>query len=246
MQFTVVGNREQPKVLLIHAMFFDGRCFEEISEFLKEDYCVIIPTLDGHGTDDTIFQSVQVEADKIIAYLKQNNITDLELLLGISMGGIIAFEVYRRKQLVTKHVFLDGVPFFRFPKLIRKFTGVVFKQIVHYEKNKAGNNTIIDKKFHKFASHIKEVCSIMKIKSITNLPDACYTYKLPEHIELNGETVAFMYGTKEKARMCIPAVKKYTNTDLILKEGFSHCQFLSDNPKEYSELLCQIVKLESH
>lgn len=95
-------------------MFFDGRCFEEISEFLKEDYCVIIPTLDGHGTDDTIFQSVQVEADKIIAYLKQNNITDLELLLGISMGGIIAFEVYRRKQLVTKHVFLDGVPFFDF------------------------------------------------------------------------------------------------------------------------------------
>ncbi|MGH4140030.1 hypothetical protein [Clostridium sp.] len=55
MQFEIIGNLEQPKALLIHAMFFDERCFVKLSEFLKKDYCVIILTLDGHGNDETIF-----------------------------------------------------------------------------------------------------------------------------------------------------------------------------------------------
>jgi hypothetical protein len=50
-----------------------------------------------------------------------------------------------------------------------------------------------------------------------------------------------MYGTAEKASMCIPTVRKYTNTKLIIKEGYNHCQFLSDSPKEYSEQLSKII-----
>jgi pimeloyl-ACP methyl ester carboxylesterase len=223
-------------------MFANGKCFGELSEILKKDYCVIVPNLDGHGTDDTVFHSVQEEADKIIDYLKQNNITNLELLLGTSLGGIIAFEVFRRGQIVVKHLFLDGAPFIQFPGIMRKIMGVAFKKVAYSAKNNSNNNIILDKKFPKFASQMKDVCSHMRDESIRNLPDACYTYKLPEYIELNGNTVTFMYGTKEKARMSIPKIKKYTNAELITKDGFSHCQFLSDDPQGYVELLYKIMK----
>jgi esterase/lipase len=99
MQFKVKGNYNHPKILLVHAIYTDWRCFETLMGYLENDYCIIIPTLDGHGTDDTVFHSVQEEADNIIEYLYENNILKLELIAGISLGGLIAFEVFRRKRI---------------------------------------------------------------------------------------------------------------------------------------------------
>lgn len=242
MQFKVKGNFNKPKILLVHAMYTDARCFETLADYLTDDYCVIIPTLDGHGTDDTVFHSVQEEADNIIEYLHENNFSKLELIAGISLGGIIAFEVFRRRQIEIKHMFLDGAPFVLLPLYKRKFMGFLFKRVVHSVKKHPDKKGILDKKFPKFSKVMKEVCLRMADESIGNLSEACYTYQLPETIELGNETITFMYGTSEKASMCIPTVKKFTNTELIIKEGFGHCQFISDFPKEYSELLCKIVE----
>jgi esterase/lipase len=242
MQFEVKGNFNKPKILLVHAMFIDGRCFKKLVGYLENDYCIIIPTLDGHGTDGTVFHSVQEEADSIIEYLYENNILKLELIAGISLGGLIAFEVFRRKQIEIKHIFLDGTPFILLPSYKRKFMKFLFVRVVHSIKKHPDKKGILDKMFSKSAGEMKEVCLRMTDESIKNLSEACYTYQLPETIELRNETVSFMYGTAEKASMCIPTIKKYTNTKLIIKKGFKHCQFISDFPKEYSELLCKIIK----
>jgi esterase/lipase len=241
MQFKVKGNYNHPKILLVHAMYTDWRCFQTLVGYLENEYCIIIPTLDGHGTDDTVFHSVQEEADNIIKYLYENNISKLELIDGISLGGIIAFEVFRRRQIEIKHMFLDGAPFVLLPAYKRKFMGFLFKRVAHSVKKHPDKIGILDKKFPKFAREMKEICFRMTDESIKNLSEACYTYQLPETIELGNETITFMYGTAEKASMCIPTVRKYTNTKLIIKEGYKHCQFISDFPKEYFEQLKRIM-----
>lgn len=241
MQFEVKGDLTQPKILLVHAMYTDNRCFEELAGYLIQDYCVIIPTLDGHGTDATVFHSVYEEADNIIEYLHSNGILQLELISGISLGGLIAFEVFRRRQIEIKNMFIDGAPFVLMPLYKRKFMGLVFKRVAHSVKKHPQKIGILDKMFPQYAWMMKEVCLRITDESIRNLSEACYTYQLPEAIELDDETVTFMYGTAEKASMCIPTVRKFTNTRLIIKEGLNHCQFLSDFPKEYSEQLYEIM-----
>lgn len=150
------------------------------------------------------------EADNIIEYLNENCISKLELIAGISLGGIIAFEVFRCRQIEIRHVFLDGAPFVLLPPCKRKFMGLLFKRVAHSIKKHPDKKGILDKKFPKSAGIMKEVCLRITYESIKNLSEACYKYKLPETIELGNVTVSFMYGTAEKTSMCIPTVKRYT------------------------------------
>lgn len=241
MQFEIKGNIDKPKILLIHPMYIDGRCFNTLIHYLSDDYCVIIPTLDGHGKDDSVFHSVKEEADLIIKYLHENAITELELIAGISLGGIIAFETFIRKQIKIKHALIDGAPFILLSSLRRKIMFHIFRMVTHSVKKHPQRTNIFDKKFPSYSRIMKEICLHITDESIKNLSEACYTYQLPKSIELEDETVTFLYGTAEKASMCLPALRKYTNTRLILREGYKHCEFISNYPREYAWLITCIT-----
>lgn len=245
MTFQIIGDLSRPKILLIHAMYMDNRCFRMLSGYLSEDYCLILPTLNGHGADHTVFHSIQEEADQIIAYLQKSGITEIEMIAGISLGGLIAFEVFRRKQTKIKHLFTDGAPFILMPKYRRKIMGFLFKRVAHSIRRNPQKKGIIDRKFSGAATIMKEVCCRMTDESIRNLSEACYTYRLPETIDLDRETVTFLYGTAEKAGRCIPAVKRYQDAQVIVKDGYRHGQFLSESPKEYADLLRGIIAHDS-
>lgn len=92
--------------------------------------------------------------------------------------------------------------------------------------------------FPSYASEMKQICRNMDNESIKNLAKTCYTYHLPEHIELSeNQTVTFMYETAEKTSMCIPKIKKYTNCNLIINDRYRHCEFLSKAPELYVKML---------
>ncbi len=241
MTFQINGEPDRPKILLVHAMYTDSRCFEKLADELAGDFYVIRPTLNGHGTDHTVFHSIQEEADQILAFLQENGIRELELIVGLSLGGLIAFEVFRRRQIKIRHLFTDGAPFNLWPKYRRRAMEFILKGTAHSIQRNPQKKGIIDRKFPGAAGMMKEVCRRMTDESIRNLSEACYTYRLPEALDLHGETVTFLYGTAEKAAACIPALRNYQNARIILKEGYRHGQFLSESPNEYAELLRKII-----
>jgi hypothetical protein len=51
----------------------------------------------------------------------------------------------------------------------------------------------------------------------------------------------FIYGSAEEARMCIPTVERFMNTQIIVKKGSKHCRFLGEYPEEYTEVLVRIM-----
>ncbi|GLC31839.1 alpha/beta hydrolase [Clostridium omnivorum] len=239
MNFKIVGNPNNPKILLIHAMFVSSDSFEALSEYLKEDYFLIIPTLDGHDVNEnSIFMSLEDEADKILSYLKQNNIENLDFILGTSLGAIIAFELYKRNEVQINKVFLDGGPFFNFGPFLqtiafKKFWGIC-NSIRKDSKNALKK---LDSLFPGSGNNMLQVCSHITMLSVRNLAHACYSFSLPKLDEAAQKPIIFLYGTKEPARMCIPRLRRYKYSAIIKKVGYKHCGYLLSNPKDYARML---------
>lgn len=236
--FQTEGNPNGNKVLLIHAMFVSADSFSAMIEYLKDDYYIILPTLDGHDVNsDSTFSSIEDEADKIIAYLQQNNIGKLDFILGTSLGAIIAFEIYKRNAVKIDKVYLDGGPFFNL-KLLQKIGA---KQLwnICTKTRKDPQSTVkeFETVFPSLGNMMADVCSHMTEQSSINLAHACYSFKLPQLIESEQRKVVFLYGTKEPARMCIFKLKRYKYSRIIKKIDYNHCGFLLSNPKEYADML---------
>ena len=239
MKFKTLGNPKNPAAIFIHAMFFSEAMFHTISSRLEDDYYIILPTLDGHDADQqTTFVSAQEEARKLTAFLDEEKITDVQILVGTSLGGIIAFELFRQGNLKIANVFLDGAPFIRLPQIRISIMAKVFKGIAHKSAKHPDKPNILDKLYPAHASEMKKICGNMTDETLDNLTKACYTYELPDNIlPAPGQTVTFLYGTEEKAKVCIPSLKKYTNCRLIVKEGYQHCEFLAKEPDAYARML---------
>ena len=74
MTFQTLGNRQNPAVMLIHGMISSGADCEPFGRCLADEYYVILPTLDGHGNDGTDLLPLEGEVDRLVGYLKENDI----------------------------------------------------------------------------------------------------------------------------------------------------------------------------
>ena len=239
MKFQTEGNPNGPKILLIHAMFVNPDSFSKLIEYLKQDYFIIMPILDGHDiNEDSTFLSIYDEADKIIAYLNENKIEKLDFMLGTSLGAIIALEIYGRNAVQIDKVYLDGGPFFKFGPLIQKFlSGKFWSVCTRIKQSPQKGIEKIDSMFPGFGSLMCDVCCHMTKENTKNLTRACFTYSFPKLCETAQKSVIFLYGTKESAIKCIGRLKKYKYSHIIKKDGYNHCGYLLTHPKEYAEML---------
>lgn len=239
MKFQTEGNPKGPKVLLIHAMFTTYESFSKVVEYLKEDYFIIMPTLDGHDiNNESTFLSSDDEADKIINYLNENHIDKLDFILGTSLGAIIAFEVYKRNAVQIDRAYFDGGPFFKFGPLLQKIAEMKFwGKCSKIRQNPQYSVEKINKIFSGLGSPKCSVCSHMTKENIKNLSHACYSFSLPDLSGIAQKSITFLYGTKEPARFCIPRLKRYKYSHIVMKDGYHHCGFLLANPKEYAQML---------
>lgn len=239
MKFKTIGNKENPAILLIHAMFVTPDSFSALIEYLKDDYFIIMLILDGHSKDENShFISVEDETLKIINYLDENNIENLSFILGTSLGAIIAMEVYSKANIKINKVFLDGGPFFKFGPILKSIMRRKFWNVCdNIKKDPEKSKKELDKAFPSISALMLNVCSFISKANVLNLSDACYSYNLPNLTENSQKKITFIYGTKEIARFAIPFIKKYKYSTIVKKKDLSHCEFILNYPYEYSLLL---------
>ena len=60
-----LGNNENPVIIMIPGMFCTYEMPGIIAEYLKDDFCILLPTLDGHHKEEPIYHSKQEDASKI-------------------------------------------------------------------------------------------------------------------------------------------------------------------------------------
>jgi esterase/lipase len=153
MKFQTLGDKKNPAVLFIAGMFCDVNANMPFAKYFADNYYVILPTLDGHCQDDSVYSGKEGEAEKIVDYLENEDITELALLQGTSMGGSVALEVFRQSisKIKISNVFIDGGTFMKFPKIVKKIMYKLFMGFVKIAHKHEGNPEEATKEFMNMA-----------------------------------------------------------------------------------------------
>ncbi|MBL0927947.1 MAG: alpha/beta fold hydrolase [Phycisphaerales bacterium] len=84
-------------VLLVHGFPLSGELWAETAAALADRYRCLVPDLRGHGRSGATAEvSIGRFADDVMAQAEAAGETGRLVVVGLSMGGAIAFEVFRR------------------------------------------------------------------------------------------------------------------------------------------------------
>lgn len=261
MTFETLGSKNNPAILLIHGMMSSARDCMTFGQYMADEYYVIMPTLDGHGHDGTDLLEVDKEAEKIIDYLKENNIHSLSLIQGSSMGAEVALEVRRQaglNNIPTTLCFFDGGPFFHFTPWFRaimrkRFTSLVklldTDDPVKAQENLSNNpflKFVVKEKLEQYSGLIESMVSERRHfsqKTIENLVNICYKCDLPEFTADEQESFLFFFSAEEPAHDSKKRlVKAYPNAQYQDIENYGHCSYQFMEPQKYAQMLKDGIK----
>lgn len=254
MKFETIGNRNNPAILMIHALSCDSSACIPFAQPLQDEYYIILPTLDAHYTNSDRLHSANQQADKIVKYLHNEKITSLALLHGTSMGAKVALAVAARCDIPVEHYFYDGGPFFRFPKLLKFIMFKNFQGIINKCKGRTVDELMKDrfvkrldggnsKQYRELLGRISKMADYVLKDDIKAIVEICYNGKLPDFPEETEKKFIFFFSKREPAHMAKrKLMKKYSGSTYIDWPGNVHCGYQTSNPIAYANYLRTCIK----
>ena len=117
MEYRVFGNKSAPTLLLIPGLGVSYEIFLPLTDLLKDKFRIIAVEVDGFTLGvHTQFTSVDDQAAKVIAYVKERLGGHLDCAYGLSLGGKILSRVLERNEVTIDHAILDAAPLLPLPK----------------------------------------------------------------------------------------------------------------------------------
>jgi pimeloyl-ACP methyl ester carboxylesterase len=240
MTFETMGGSAALKTgMLLHAMAADGSQFREIGALLKDEYFLIIPTFDGHHREaKTVFGTLDEQVDKILHELQARGITELDFIAGTSLGALVAFEIYKRKTLKVRKYVFDGGPFFLMSKIQRTLRRWQFWLPLSLLKRFPGLARLSERKFGVDMTTIFiRNMQFLTNQDIYNIIGSIGSATLPESLHDGSSRLVFLYGNREEAYRSFKRFRGLPGVELIVKDGYAHCQYVMQQSAEYAEML---------
>ncbi len=248
MQFNTFGSIKKPKILLLHGALTPWQIWDEQIEAFKNNYYIIAPALDAHTQDEkSEFISIQDEAKKLEEYCYQNDISEFEVVCGISMGATIANILWGNNNIKINKLILDGAELTPTPLLFQKLFTKSYIDIIAKSKErnpktlKSFKRTFLPKKhldaYLKIADNISNTSIVNICKSVGN---SRLCTNAPKSTKL-----LFIYGTSMNeylAKKSAKLVKKhYPHAKLICLKGCSHCEYICFKPHKWTKLVSSFI-----
>lgn len=237
MKFETYGDRTKPVFLAIHPMFTGEFFLEKLIELCKEDYFFIVPTMSGHYKNSE-YISIKDEGNTIVKFLKSNGIDKVAVLLGFSLGGNMAFNLFAQNLINADKVIIDSAPLFNFPKFVQNYYYKRYRRCLKRIKIE-GTDVVkeLNKCFNGMGEAQKNVAPTVSFVSLKNLVSSCFGIKVPKMSEKKQSLITFIYGNKDQARLCLSRLRKYRKASFVKLKGYKHCGLYQTNPKKYVEQL---------
>ncbi|HAB67559.1 MAG TPA: hypothetical protein DCE23_09365 [Firmicutes bacterium] len=227
------GNFEKRKLVLLHPLFSDNTIFNKLITKLSKDYYIIIPILSGHYPNST-YVSIQKEELELSIYFKSHNINKIDLMIGFSIGGNIAYDYFYKNTDFIDKVIIDSAPLLKFPYIIKRFKYKEYRNtIINVLKNKNTRTNILNEAFPFLGEYQKDVAPLMNERSLKNIVETCYNVRIHNLSPKNQSKITFVYGTKDKNNICLKRLKRYKNSNFISVLNASCCQYFIAKPTSY-------------
>ena len=228
MKIVTYGNKEKEKILLLHPMFTSAKFFDFVIDRLSNKYYLIIPTYSGHY-ENSDYVSMEDE---------EKTIDELKAIIGFSLGGNIAFHYFCNNQDKVNQVIVDSAPIFKFPNIIKKYFYNRYKKcLLNIKEHPEDTVKELNKCFNGMGEVQQYVAPIVTLESLKNLLESCYNIKAPKLESDSQRKITFVYDTNDIARLCLPRIKKYKNSEFIKIDSLGHCGYFRENTDEYIKRL---------
>ena len=237
MKIITYGDKDNEKILLLHPMFTSAKFFDFAIDKLSDKYYLIIPTYSGHYENST-YISMEDEEKSIDDFLRENNIDRLKAIIGFSLGGNIAFHYFCHNQDKIEQAIVDSAPIFNFPNIIKRYFYNRYKKcLLNIKENPKNTVNELNKCFNGMGEVQQYIAPIVTMESLKNLLESCYIVEAPKLDSVSEKKITFVYGTKDIARLCLPRIKKYKNSEFIKIDSSGHCGYFRENTDEYIKRL---------
>lgn len=241
MIFHTFGDVSKPKMVLIHGVLCPWQMWDEVVEYYREKYYIIVPELDGHTQNiSTRFDSVEDEAARIEKYLALCGISEVDTVCGLSMGGRIAAMLWKRGNVAIKKLVLDGAPLVPASGFVSKVVVNFYIDIVQKCKQRDPKTIENSKKNflpEKYTEPFLRLIDKMEGDSITNVCRSVLGGDFATNLSTEGMKILYMYGTKSNemlSKKSAKLIKKhYCGIKLVKCKGMMHAELLCFHTQEW-------------
>lgn len=234
------GDSSLPKIVLLHPMLADARCMRRLTESMEGAYCAIIPDLSGQGEDAGEYGNAREEADTLSDHLREKGYTELELLMGASLGGLVGMYLLAQGNISCRTAVFEGVPLYENAWMICKFMKFGF-----LKKHRKAIRMPLDEvkksmsaRYGVFGDAMAENFVKMSEKSLVNVVKDCCDFPFPPLSEAVQRRIFIEVGSKDmNCKQNATILKHYPSIHIQVREGYRHCMYLSEHYAEYGTLM---------
>lgn len=240
MRFHTFGDIGAPVIVLIHGVLTPWQIWEHQIAHFKEHFRVIVVSLDAHEEEAASeFVSVQDEAEKIENYIIDGCGGKVFAVCGLSMGGVIAHQLWANRAIGIERLVMDGAPLKPMPKLMIKImTGNYLKIIASSKQREPKTLEAFKRDFlpERFLDSFLKIADNMSESSVRNMVASACSNAL--RTDLNHDTkLLYIHGTKGNetvSRKVGKLVKKhYPAARVICFDGYKHCEAAIYQPEKW-------------
>ncbi|MBQ9142589.1 MAG: alpha/beta hydrolase [Lachnospiraceae bacterium] len=238
------GTENKPIMVLVHGVLTPWQIWTPQIEAFQNDYHIFVVALSGHTEEEASeFVSLEAETTEIIQALSARNVQAIDVLCGLSLGGVIAHEIWKRGTLPIKHLVMDGAPLIPFPLGSGKIMTYNYLSIIHKSKKRDPKVLASFKKNflpEKYLDSYLKIADFMTDTSMTNIVQAANTGNLCTTVD-NKSKIMFIHGTKGNeilSKKVAKLMKKaYPETKVICFKGDMHCYKAIYEPEKWVEVV---------
>jgi pimeloyl-ACP methyl ester carboxylesterase len=110
------GQGDKEPIVLVHGFSDNGLCWTPVARALEEKYDVIMPDMKSHGLSARVSQEEPLDMASDVVELMQSLGLSRPIIVGHSMGAMIAFQVGVRHPDLAKAMVLEDPPWFIIPE----------------------------------------------------------------------------------------------------------------------------------
>ena len=234
------GDKNLPKIVLLHPMLADGECMLHLTAGMTGRYCFIAPDLSGQGSDEGEFENPEKEARILIEYLKNNGFDTIELIAGASLGGVVGMLMLADADIRYKTAVFEGAPMYenaRFICLIMKFVLLkMHRKAMGMPLDKVSR--IMEAKYGIFGECMAGNLVSISEGSLAAIVKACSDFSFPTIPEDMQKRIFLEVGSRDmNCRQNKVVWKHYPYLHIKVRKGYGHCVYPAVHDKEYGRLL---------
>ena len=241
MKYKEFGDRTHPTVVLLHGAGLSWWSFMDIIPFLKAEYHIVTPVIDGHGEDGaTPFVSIQDSAQKLVQYIDANFQGKVLALCGLSLGGQIALEVLAKRADIATYAMVESAVVVPLKHSIR-LMGIVYRLSYGlnrqrwFAKMRARTLCVQAKLFEQYyRDNIN-----MSRDSLVNIVRSHIAYAVPDTLKNTKASMLIIVGSEE-IRMMDRSVRKLMDmlpqAQVCVMPGMKHGELSPEHCAEYLAL----------